>query len=509
MTTKSTENKPPVQESSLTESSKSIKESQKIIDPGIDDLDSGNVGLDEGSSEPTGKYVKMDERDHLNIVFIGHVDAGKSTLGGQILYSKGYVDERTIEMYKREAKEKNRESWFLAYILDLGEEEREKGKTTDVSRAFFETEKKRYTILDAPGHSLYVPNMIAGTSQADVAVLVISAKKGEFESGFEKTGQTREHATLAKTLGVRKLIVAINKMDDETVRWDKHRYDSIVEDLSSYLRTIGWDLKKSVSFLPICALSGTNVCKKIEDKDLFPSYTGSSLLDVLDSLELKHPYVDAPLRIPIIDRYKDRGLLIAFGKIESGSMKRGDKVVVMPSKLVFQVARIKLHAYEVDIAKSGENVQLFLKSPHKDFEISNGSVICNIENPLQPVEEFLGQFLVQDTKPIFSAGYRATLQIHTVTVPVTITSLISKLDKKGEKEPGKPDFAKAGGVYIAKMKAAMPICIEKFDVISPLGRFSLREEKTIAVGKIIGIKPMTQSTTEQQQQQQQQQPIQQ
>ena len=168
--------------------------------------------------EEVVEVQEEDPREHLNVVFIGHVDAGKSTLSGNILYLTGYVDKRTIEKYEREAKQRNRESWFLAFIMDTNEEERAKGKTVEVGRAPFETEAKRYTILDAPGHKNYVPHMISGAAQADVGILVISARRGEFETGFERGGQTREHAMLCKTLGVRFLIVVINKMDDPTVR---------------------------------------------------------------------------------------------------------------------------------------------------------------------------------------------------------------------------------------------------------------------------------------------------
>ena len=167
--------------------------------------------------EEVVEVQEEDPREHLNVVFIGHVDAGKSTLSGNILYLTGYVDKRTIEKYEREAKQRNRESWFLAFIMDTNEEERAKGKTVEVGRAPFETEAKRYTILDAPGHKNYVPHMISGAAQADVGILVISARRGEFETGFERGGQTREHAMLCKTLGVRFLIVVINKMDDPTV----------------------------------------------------------------------------------------------------------------------------------------------------------------------------------------------------------------------------------------------------------------------------------------------------
>jgi peptide chain release factor subunit 3 len=225
-----------------------------VADYGEDGLDSEAVVLE-----------AVDPRDHINLVFIGHVDAGKSTLSGCILYNMGMVDARTIERFEREAKQRNRESWFLAFIMDTSEEERAKGITVEVGRAHFETETFRYTILDAPGHKNYVPNMISGASQADIGILVISARKGEFETGFEKGGQTREHALLAKTLGVQQLIVVINKMDDPTVLWDVARYEECVGKLKPFLKSCGYVIKKEVKFLPISGLKGYNILNEVPE----------------------------------------------------------------------------------------------------------------------------------------------------------------------------------------------------------------------------------------------------
>ena len=190
---------------------------------------------------------EMYGKEHVNVIFLGHVDAGKSTLGGSILYATGMVDERTMEKYKKEAKEAGRETWYLSWALDLTREERSKGKTVEVGRGFFETDKRRYTILDAPGHKTFVPNMIGGASQADVGVLVISARRGEYETGFEKGGQTREHAVLAKTQGVNKLVVVVNKMDDMTVDWSQERYKECTEKLSAFLKSVGYNPKTGTS----------------------------------------------------------------------------------------------------------------------------------------------------------------------------------------------------------------------------------------------------------------------
>merc|ERR1719494_1786424 len=216
-----------------------------------------------GKSGKESNAVEPDPRPHLNVVFIGHVDAGKSTTCGNVLVLTGHVDERTIEKYQREAKEKNRESWFLAYVMDTSEEEKAKGKTVEVGRAQFELTSKRFTILDAPGHKSYVPNMISGASQADIGVLIVSSRKGEFETGFEKGGQTREHALLAKTLGVEKLIVAINKMDDPTVEWDQKRYKEIESKLSPFLRKTGFK-SSEVHFMPCSGFTGANLKDRLD-----------------------------------------------------------------------------------------------------------------------------------------------------------------------------------------------------------------------------------------------------
>ena len=266
-------------------------------------------------------------KEHVNLIFIGHVDAGKSTLGGSILYATGMVDERTMDKYKREAKEAGRETWYLSWALDLTKEERSKGKTVEVGRGFFETEKRRYTILDAPGHKTFVPNMIAGASQADVGILVISARKGEYETGFEKGGQTREHAVLAKTQGVNKLIVVVNKMDDVTVEWSQERFKECTEKLFNFLsRQVGFG-KNDVTFMPVSAQTTVGIKDRVP-KDLAPWYNGPSLLECLDNFQTLERKVKAPFMMPINAKYKDMGTVIE-GKIEAGQIKKGGTYVMM------------------------------------------------------------------------------------------------------------------------------------------------------------------------------------
>ena len=270
-------------------------------------------------------------KEHVNLIFIGHVDAGKSTLGGSILYATGMVDERTMDKIRREAKEAGRETWYLSWALDLTKEERSKGKTVEVGRGFFETDKRRYTILDAPGHKTFVPNMIAGASQADVGILVISARKGEYETGFEKGGQTREHAILAKTQGVNKLIVVVNKMDDTTVEWSQERFKECTEKLFNFLnRQVGYG-KNDVTFMPISAQTTIGIKNRVP-KDLAPWYDGPSLLECLDNFKTLERKVKAPFMMPINAKYKDMGTLIE-GKIEAGQIKKGTTYLMMVSTL--------------------------------------------------------------------------------------------------------------------------------------------------------------------------------
>lgn len=247
----------------------------------------------------------------------------------------GMVDKRTLEKYEKESKEMGRESWFFSWALDTGNEEREKGITVECGQAFFETDKRRYTLLDAPGHKNYVPSMISGANQADVAMLVISARKGEFETGFEKGGQTREHATLVKTAGVKKLVVVVNKMDEPTVKWDKARYDEIVEKVSPFLRQCGFNLKTDVTFMPVSGFTGANL-KDPLTKAVCPWYDGPSLLQFLDNMPTLDRRLNGPFLMPITGKFREMGTIIT-GKIESGRVAKGDSLFIMPNKVFYYI----------------------------------------------------------------------------------------------------------------------------------------------------------------------------
>ncbi|KAI9483300.1 MAG: P-loop containing nucleoside triphosphate hydrolase protein [Benjaminiella poitrasii] len=417
---------------------------------------------------------------------MGHVDAGKSTMGGNILYLTGMVDKRTLEKYEKEAKDAGRESWYLSWALDTNTEERAKGKTVETGRAYFETDKRRYTILDAPGHKNFVPSMIQGASQADIGVLVISARKGEFETGFERGGQTREHTMLAKTSGINKMIVAVNKMDDPTVEWDKSRYDEILTKLTPFLKQTGFNPKTDIHFMPLSGFTGANI--KECDRKACPWYDGPSLLDYLDEYKTADRKLNAPLMIPISEKYKDMGTIVV-GKIEAGHIKKGQQVMIMPNKQMTEVSAIYNETEEeIEHAVCGDNIRMRLKGVEED-EITPGFVLCSKKAPVRTTTVFDAQLAILDHKNIICAGYTAVLHIHAAAEEITLSALLHLIDRKtGKKTKRPPQFVKQGQKVIARIETAGPICIETFDKLPQLGRFTLRDEgKTVAIGKVTKI----------------------
>ncbi|KAK9803806.1 hypothetical protein WJX73_001291 [Symbiochloris irregularis] len=498
--------------------SEAVAKQLKVSDPGAESASSSHSAAQQQAAQPNGRPAppdveedeeeedlssreaelrriyeelsKEDSREHMNVVFIGHVDAGKSTTGGQILYLTGGVDKRTIEKYEREAKDKNRESWYMAYIMDTNEEERAKGKTVEVGRAAFTTAKKRYTILDAPGHKNYVPNMIAGAAQADVGVLIISARKGEFETGFERGGQTREHAQLAKTLGVSKLIVAVNKMDDPSItetsgKWSKARYDEIVSGLTPFLRSCGYNVKKDLLFVPMSGLIGHNVKDRVS-KDVCEWWTGETLFSLLDGADPLPRDPLAPFRMSVIDKFKDMGT-IAMGKSESGIVRKNDRLYVMPNKVPVTVATIYRDDVEVAAAKGGENLRLRLTGIDEE-EMQPGFVICARHLPVPCVTHFYAQLQVLDLlehKPLISGGYKAILHVHSLVEECEITDLRGQMNPKTGEIKKNVRFVKSNSIVVVRIAVEKLICIEEFDKVQQLGRFTLRDEgRTIAIGKI-------------------------
>lgn len=447
--------------------------------------DSGIKRSSRVKQKPKALESVTTEKEHVNVVFIGHVDAGKSTIGGQMMYLTGMVEKRTLEKYEREAKEKNRETWYLSWCMDTNSEEREKGKTVEVGRAYFETEKKHFTILDAPGHKSFVPNMIGGASQADLAVLVISARKGEFETGFERGGQTREHAMLVKTAGVKHLVVLINKMDDPTVKWDVKRYNYCKDQLTPYLKRVGFNPAKDLQFMPCSGLTGAGLMEPVGSNA--PWYTGLSFIPYIDSLPTLKRFNDGPFMMPIVDKYSEMGTVV-IGKVESGKTKKGDTLLIMPNRMDVKVDQLWSDDIEVTGVESGENIKCKLKGI-EETDVTPGFVLCCPTNPIKTGRVFDAQVVMLDVKSIICAGYSCILHLQAMSEEVTIKALICLIDKKtGEKSKTRPRFIKQDQIAIARFSTTHPICMETFKDYPQLGRFTLRDEgTTIAMGKILKV----------------------
>ena len=423
-------------------------------------------------------------KEHVSIVFIGHVDAGKSTLGGQLLILTGMVDQRTVDKFRREAAEMGRESWVYSWALDSTKQERSKGITVEVGRAHFETDKRAYSILDAPGHKSFVPNMIGGASQADVGVLVISARSGEYEAGFEKGGQTREHAILAKTQGVNKLIVVINKMDDPTVEWSKERYDECTSKLTQFLRReAGYNPKTDVHFMPVSAFTGAGLKERVDPK-LCPWYSGPSLIEYLDGMQSFERKINAPLMMPISTKWKDLGTVVE-GKLESGHVKKGTKALIMPGNTTVEISTIYNETEEeVEGALCGEQVRMKVKGVEEE-DILNGFVLCSLKTPIRTVTAFEAQIAIIELPSLLTAGFSCVMHVHTAIEEITFAALLHKLDKTNRKSKQAPAFAKQGMKIVARLETTQPVCLEKFSDYAQLGRFTLRDSGvTIAIGKV-------------------------
>jgi len=475
-----------------TKGQETVKPQMKSADAKPNEAEAATIAIEIDPSKVAKDIAKgkemvegTDKRPHINIVTLGHVDAGKSTLSGSILYITGKVDKRTIEKFEQEAKERGRESWFLAYIMDESEEERAKGKTVEVGRATYETDSRRFTILDAPGHKNYVPAMISGASQADAGILVISARKGEFESGL--AGQTLEHVLLAKTLGITRLIVVINKMDESTVKWDQNRYEDICKKLRPMLKKSGYKVKRDVQFLPISALQGINVKDPITEEQCAWATElngGKSLLQLLDELKIPNREEDKPLRVTIVDKFLERGVNL-IAKVEAGILYKGQKVLCCPNMIESKVESIMVDEEEVDGARPGENVLLKLVNLQEN-EVGKGHVISSALSPVQGCKEIIAQLFIVtllEHRPLFSAGYNCVFHCHTVEEESTVYGIVAELDNAGKITKKEPPFAKANTNVVARIRLEKSVCVEPYDKTPQLGRFTLRDEgSTIAIG---------------------------
>ena len=421
------------------------------------------------------------EKDHLNLVIIGHIDHGKSTMMGCLLIKTGAVTDREARELEKLAKEYDRESWSYAYVFDRLKEERQRGITIDLAFRKFETNSKYFTIIDAPGHADFVKNMITGASQADAAVLVVSGKKGEMEVGIAANGQTREHAYLAQTLGVKQLVVAINKVD--VYEYSEDRYNECKEAVSDLLRNIGFPVKK-IHFVPTSGMTGENL---IAPCDKLPWYKGPTLIDAIDAFIIPDKPTDKPLRVPIQDSYKIKGTgVVPVGRVESGVLKKNDKIIIMPTGFTGDIRSIEMHHEEIPQAIPGDNIGFSIRGiTIKDA--SRGDCMghpSNVPTVVTPMGNWTGQIIVIWHPTALAQGYTPVVHTHTAQVASRFSALLKKLDQKtGAVIEDNPKFLKRNEAAIVQLVPIKKLCIEKYTDIPEMGRFAVRDMgRTVAVG---------------------------
>ncbi|XP_056283966.1 HBS1-like protein isoform X1 [Pseudoliparis swirei] len=423
----------------------------------------------------------------LNLVVIGHVDAGKSTLMGHLLYLLGNVNKRTMHKYEQESKKAGKASFAFAWVLDETGEERDRGVTMDVGMTKFETNSKVVTLMDAPGHKDFIPNMITGAAQADVAVLVVDASRGEFEAGFEAGGQTREHALLVRSLGVTQLAVAVNKMDQ--VNWQQDRFKDITSKLGHFLKQAGFK-ESDVFYVPTSGLSGENLATRSSVSQLTSWYSGPSLLEQIDTFKAPQRSVHKPFRLCVSDVFKDQGSgFCVTGKIEAGYIQAGERILVMPPNETCTVKGITLHDEALNWAAAGDHVSLTVTGMDI-IKINVGCVFCDIREPIRACTRFRARILLFNIELPITQGFPVLLHYQTVSEPATIRKLISVLHKtSGEVLKKKPKCLSKGMNAIVEIQTQRPVSLELYKDYKELGRFMLRYVgSTIAAGVVTEIK---------------------
>jgi elongation factor 1-alpha len=423
----------------------------------------------------------MADKPHLNLIVTGHVDHGKSTSMGHFLFDLGAVDDRTIQEYAKESEKTGAgDSFKYAWVLDQLKDERERGVTIDLAFQKFETPKFFYTLIDAPGHRDFIKNMITGASEADAAVLVVSAKTGERETALGPGGQAREHAFLLKTLGVNQLVVCINKMDDQTVKYSEKMFNDARQDVENLLKASGYNVSK-IRFIPTSGWTGENLAKPSTN---MPWYKGPILLQALDEFTEPPKPIEKPLRVPIQDVYTITGVgTVPVGRVETGHMKVGDGVIIMPEGLPAEIKSIETHHTAMQEAFAGDNIGFNLRGVSKtDFH--RGSVLGPPSSPPTIAKEFLAQIIVVFHPTAVAAGYTPVLHAHTAQVAATITEIVAKIDPRtGQATEEKPKTIKTGDSAIVKITPLRPIVLETFKEFPELGRFALRDMgSTVAAG---------------------------
>ncbi len=419
----------------------------------------------------------MADKPHMNLVIIGHVDHGKSTLMGRILLDTGQFPDHMLDKYKQMAKEKGKESFAFAWIFDNLKEERERGVTIDVAHKRFDTDKYYVTIIDAPGHRDFVKNMITGTSQADAAILVVAAPEGIM-------AQTKEHMFLARTLGVKQLIVALNKMDATNPPYDQKRFEQVKSDVQKLAKSVGYK-DDQLQFVPVSAFAGDNTAK---DAGKLDWWKGDTILQAIDKFNPPEKPTNLPLRWPIQDVYSIKGVgTVPVGKIETGVLKPGDKLMFKPSMkpggATGECKSIEMHHEEISQALPGDNVGVNMRGVSKK-DIRRGDVAGPVSNPPTVAKSFKAQIMVLNHPSVITKGYTPVFHCYTAQVACRFDEIVAKLDPKtGQVKEENPDFIKAGDAAIVKVIPTRPMVIEPAKEIPHLGRFAIRDMgATVAAG---------------------------
>merc|ERR1712183_1196692 len=446
--------------------------------------------------ELTPRQINMGaDKIHINVVVIGHVDSGKSTSTGHLIYKCGGIDKRTIEKFENEAKEMGKGSFKYAWVLDKLKAERERGITIDIALWKFETPKFYVTIIDAPGHRDFIKNMITGTSQADCGVLIIAAGVGEFEAGISKNGQTREHALLAYTLGVKQLIVGVNKMDSTEPPYSGARFEEIIKEVQGFIKKVGYN-PAAVAFVPISGWHGDNMIETSTNMNWYKGWEvttkegtrkGTTLLEALDSIIPPTRPTDKPLRLPLQDVYKIGGIgTVPVGRVETGIIKPAMVVTFAPANITTEVKSVEMHHEALPEAVPGDNVGFNVKNVSVK-EIRRGMVAGDSKNdPPKGCENFTAQVIVLNHPGQICAGYSPVLDCHTAHIACKFSELKEKIDRRsGKKMEDNPKFVKSGDAAIVVLTPSKPMCVESFSSYPPLGRFAVRDmRQTVAVGVI-------------------------
>lgn len=420
------------------------------------------------------------EKPILNVAFIGHVDAGKSTTVGRLLLDGGAIDPQLIVRLRKDAEEKGKAGFEFAYVMDGLKEERERGVTIDVAHKKFPTAKYEVTIVDCPGHRDFIKNMITGASQADAAVLVVNVD--DAKSGIQP--QTREHVFLSRTLGITQLAVAINKMD--TVNFSEADYNEMKKMLGDQLlKMVGFN-PDNINFIPVASLLGDNVFKKSENT---PWYNGPTLAQVIDGFQPPEKPTTLPLRLPIQDVYSITGVgTVPVGRVETGIIKPGDKVVFEPAGAVGEIKTVEMHHEQLPSAEPGDNIGFNVRGVGKK-DIKRGDVLGHTTNPPTVAADFTAQIVVLQHPSVMTVGYTPVFHAHTAQIACTFMELQKKLNPAtGEVLEENPDFLKAGDAAIVKLMPTKPLVMESVKEIPQLGRFAIRDMgMTVAAGMAIQV----------------------